>query len=425
MYLMSLDSVRSQNTNNLVMAETALMRAALMGNPAVLTPNQAMDSLSLQEIILANNQSVDKKNTFCDAVNSGIVKVAIPGEKQDLIDCCLSALSRGIERPETEFIISGLKFLYVKDDKGSDVYPYETRCEVIRYIMSSLQNRKRKISVSKPEWLTPDQCELIDMYIESIILLDKAIDQYETEYIKKSQFPFVLSKQLANRLVNEDPKSETAFLINRLIKECSIDNPKIHRSYYYRCVDDFIREGYTYEVCNELRSIIDVAYNMIMAYSVNSPCELSLSSEQADLSQSIIDSSSSDFSLQTSFEKSTDSDALDWETINTIIAEVNRIMLERKCDWNEALNEYYVKESRVSGLITIKYASFTFLKAAVSSLVPGGFFVNFFQEIIEDVVGDKLSGKCSIPGSAKEIIARTKQSNKIRSVLDTVIHTNS
>ena len=62
MYSMNLDSVREKSTNNQIMAEVSLMRAALMGNPAVLSPNQAIDSIVLQEIILNNNKNDFQNN---------------------------------------------------------------------------------------------------------------------------------------------------------------------------------------------------------------------------------------------------------------------------------------------------------------------------------------------------------------------------
>lgn len=56
MYSIILDSVRSKSADNQVMAEVSLMRAALHGTPVVLSPNQAMDSIALQEIIIGNNK---------------------------------------------------------------------------------------------------------------------------------------------------------------------------------------------------------------------------------------------------------------------------------------------------------------------------------------------------------------------------------
>ncbi|MCM1230487.1 MAG: hypothetical protein NC489_10155 [Ruminococcus flavefaciens] len=175
-----------------------------MGNPAVLSPSQAMDSLALQDIILSNNKSDFRLNYFCQAVELGIVRIAIPENDRDLIECCLNSLGRGLTSPSAEFIISGLGFLYAKDDNEKEIHPYSQRCEVTRCIMESLKKGRRNTSmVSLPDWLEPEEKILIEQYIESIVLLDRAVDTYENFVSVKKLYPQILEKLTIDRLTLE------------------------------------------------------------------------------------------------------------------------------------------------------------------------------------------------------------------------------
>ena len=155
------------------------------------------------------------KNYFCEAVSLGIVRVSIPDGCGDLIDYCVSSLKRGIENPTKEFIISGLRFLYEKDPNGKDCFPYEQRKELLTYIINKLQmGRRENMFLEMPSWLSPEQKISVDMYTESVILLDLAVRRgYRTYPNNKKMFVVFLNKILAERLKSVEPNSPLAQLI--------------------------------------------------------------------------------------------------------------------------------------------------------------------------------------------------------------------
>lgn len=419
MYSMNLDSVREKSTNNQIMAEVSLMRAALMGNPAVLSPNQAMDSLALQEIILNNNSEGARSNPFCDAVELGLIRVAIPEESRDLVECCLNALGRGLNNPSTEFIISGLGFLYAKDDNGKDIHPYEQRCAVTRCIITRLtQGRKTYSTVTFPDWLEPDEKEMIEQYIESIILLDKAVRTYENFVSVKRFLPRILEKLIVERLKAEEPQSEISGMLREMQKECARADAPIFRSYYYRFLE-IRRAVNSKETIAEVRTIIDVAYNRVMAMSVSSGAEMSIPNDFGKLSDSIIIAETPECAFQSSYTEADDVSCLNWEMMIWLYQEIQAIMEHKGLDWWSAINELYARESRLPFVLSGKYICYTSLKVAVSAVIPGGALINFIQELIDDTVGDLAGDR--LPGSIGEVRSRTRQARDAKNILDTII----
>lgn len=112
MYSNILDSVRMANDDQLIAVEAFLIRSALSGTPAVLSPNQALDSTPIQLITEGNIHN--SKNHFISAVKLGIVKIALPLGCHSLIEYCIGALRRGEDDRRNEYIFSSLDFLYKK-----------------------------------------------------------------------------------------------------------------------------------------------------------------------------------------------------------------------------------------------------------------------------------------------------------------------
>jgi hypothetical protein len=415
---MNLDSVREKNSDNQIMAEVSLMRAALMGNPAVLSPNQAMDSLALQDIILSNNNGGFRSNYFCQAVEMGIVRIAIPKEDRDLVGCCLNTLGRGLESPSAEFIISGLGFLYAKDDNNNEIHPYSQRCEVTRCIIESLQKgRRNNFVVSLPDWLDSEEKTMIDQYIESIVLLDRAVDTYEDFVSVKNLYPKILEKLAIDRLSNEEPYTEISELLLSLRMECAKPGAPIYRSYYYRFLETR-RSAYSMEAIAEVRTIIDIAYNRVMALSVNTGAEMSIPNDLDNLSDSIIEAENPEMAFRSSYIVEDNISCLNWEMIIWLYTNVQAIMNEKGLDWWSAVNELYARESKLPFTLGGKYMFYTSIKVGLSSLIPGGAIINFLQELIDDIVGDLVGEQ--LPGP-REVIERTRQARNATEILDTII----
>lgn len=425
MYSMVLDSVREKNSNNQIMAEVSLMRAALLGNPVILSPNQAIDSLALQEIILANNNDSFHNNYFCKAVELGIVRVAIQENYRDLIDCCLDTFGRGLNDPSLEFIISGLKFLYEKDANNQDIYPYSQRCELTRYIIERLSGGRRSFKRGDlPSWLSSDEKEIVEQYIESIILLDRAVDTYENFTSNKSLFPQILDRLLIERLANDTPDSELSALLTLVHKKCSIPGAPIYRSYYYRLIGS-MKKYYSKEALSEVRAVIDIAYNKVMALSVHTGAEISIPNQFNQLTDSVIKSYNPETSFRSSYIAEENISCMNWEMMIWIYQEIHSIMEDKGVDWWSAINILYSRESKLPFILSGKYICCTAIKVAISSFIPGGILISFLQELIDDVVGD-IVGEIApdkMPGSPKETKQRSTQAKKVRKMLDTMVFT--
>lgn len=419
MYSEILDSVRENNEDNSIMSEVSLMRAALMGDPVILSPNQAMDSINLQEIIMNNSKSGSSANAFCRAVELGIVCVAIPKQFRDLTAYCIAALNRGLSDSQNEFIISGLQFLYFKDDQGKELHPYEERCRVTECIVERLnEGRRRNNGTSLPEWLSTDEKNMVDQYIESIILLDRAVRTYEDFTSKKNEFPFILERLIVNRLMEEEPETELSKALIFIQKECSKPEAPIYRSYYYRTINGK-SDVFSSKTIIEIKTIIDIAYNRTMAMSVKTGSEISIPNNLTKLSDTIIKNDEPELAVQASYKKEIEASGMDWTTVVWIYEETQAIMQDKGLDWQEALLTLYSRESRMPFVMSGKYLCFTSIKVVLSGSIVGGAIINFLQEIINDSIGDMAGEK--LPGSPKEVIARSKKAKEVKKMLDTII----
>ncbi len=419
---MVLDSVWDKNTNNQIMAEVSLMRAALLGDPVVLSPNQAMDSLALQEIVLSNNRDGRKKNAFCQAVELGIVKVAMPRGNRDLIAYCLSSLNRGLLDPTAEFVISGLHFLYQKDEVGNDIYPYSRRCEITRSLIECFENGQRATtSLLLPVWLSSEEKNMIENYVESVALLNKSIETYNDFVSFKNYFPMVLEKLIWNRLKEEEPKTEMAFILQTMQAECVKKGASVYRSYYYKLIEEMDKRGYSHERLSEVKAIIDIAYNRVMVASVREGSEESISPDLSGLCDFIIETDKPKYAFQSSYTVEADVSCLNWEMIIWVYDEVQAIMENEGLGWESAIEKLYDRERSLPFKMGGKYLVYTSLKVAISSFIPGGAIVNFIQEVIDDTVGDAVGNK--VPGSPGEVKERSKQARDVKTMLDTIIYT--
>ena len=151
-----LDTVRKADLNNFTSIESYLMRTALSGQAAVLSPNQAIDSSAIHALVDGNADG--HGNHFTEAVSSGILRISLPPGTRDLIDYMLLMLNRGSQDRNAEFRFSSLGFLYEKDADDRDIYSYEERAAVLRYIQERIVNSKSAwFRAEKPSLLRPER----------------------------------------------------------------------------------------------------------------------------------------------------------------------------------------------------------------------------------------------------------------------------
>lgn len=421
MFSSALDTVRIANADQLLMVEAFLMRAALAGTPAVLSPNQAMDSAAIQAIVAGNGHN--SKNHFVHAVELGMVRIAIPGGFRSLLDYCLSTINRSLNNPNDEFIFSSLKFLYHKEN-GKYVYEYEFRMEILRYISMRLTEAKlRRQTAVIPTGLSSDEKKSVERYISVMLQLDKAVQYYEQYAWKKELFPRLFQETLVNRLQMEPPKTALSEFIPIVIRECSKPDKSLYRSYYYRFCEQFAGT-FGHDAVREIKEIADVCYNKVAALSMNEQAEVNIAPDFAELASIQASGEDADYSVITS-SQTVDSalQKLDWESLVDIYTEVTAISERNGLSWKEAMEKFYARQARLPFVLGGKHALITSVTMAVSAIPIVGQLTNgIVSEFLWNMICDMSEDVMKKP-SVAEIVALSKRAKKNIEMMDIIVCT--
>lgn len=423
MFSSALDTVRLADEKQLTLVEAFLMRSALSGNPAVLSPNQAIDSAAIQAIIAGND--LNNKNHFIRAVEKGIVRVSLPGGTRSILEHCLNALNRSKENPDKEFLFSSLKFLYAKEN-GISVYDYEFRRKILDYISDELsQSRFRNHRPAPlPVTLLPEEQEMIHRYIRVLVELDQAIRYYDQYSYKKEMYPKMVIKALTDRLQTLPPQSALAELIIQMLRACEVPDSSMYRSYYYRLCDRYVHD-FGVEAVQEVREILDICYNKLIAISMNEQAELNIAPSFAETA--VLQASENDVSqtlLTTSNRVDHVTQKLDWEILVEIYEEITALCNEKHLYWQEALELYHARQSALPFVLGGKYALITSMTMAISSVpVVGTLINNAVAEILLDTFFGEMEDMMKKP-SVKDIVCESKKARQKTHLIDLIICTD-
>lgn len=426
-YLMTLDSVRDNSEDNDLIGEYNILKNALEGYPTVLSPNQAMDSLVLQDIVIGNDKN--GRNPFCEAVQRGIVRVAIPKEYRDLIDYCIASLTRS--RKGDEFVISGLKFLNVKDSENNFVHPLQERKELAEYICKKLScYRKKSQTVNYPQWLEQNQKDEVDYYINSVILLDRSIEFYEDYRSNKKIFPVILETMLKKRLSEvEFVDVQRTKLIKILLREIKRrKEPSIYRSHYYRVIGK-VSKDFDKAVCDEIKTIVDIAYNRILASALSATVELGVSDEHAVIVKSVMKNNkpqaSKTYSKKVKNTKQSSYCAVNWEQIVYIYDEVKELVKKENLEWLQALRVFYSRERTAPFKKAVGFVASKSIKVGLSLIAPSTGVAGNIAAFCSDPVGDGISNVfgslIDAPSSIKDLGNQILRARGTVKTLDTFI----
>ena len=383
-----LDTVRKADLNNFTSIESYLMRTALSGQAAVLSPNQAIDSSAIHALVDGNADG--HGNHFTEAVSSGILRISLPPGTRDLIDYMLLMLNRGSQDRNAEFRFSSLGFLYEKDADDRDIYSYEERAAVLRYIQERIVNSKSAwFRAEKPSLLRPETEIPVERLIGSILRLNESSSAYSPFVSRQDQLPRTLTDKLTSRLGMEDPETPLAELLRRTLEKSSAPDAPFYRTYYYRLVESDRRELGPDAVA-EVKSIIDLSYNELMAQAVGQPSALTVGAAMPEVAAMQADTSPTDL-IVTQAIQSPDQDTaiLNWEYVTEIVREVRALCEAKHCSWEDGLRLYYQRQSRLPFLLGGKYFFITSVTMAVSAIpVIGAFTNNLVSEFLWNVVCD-------------------------------------
>lgn len=414
MYSSALDTVRKTDEKQLLTVEAVLMRSALSGDPAVLSPNQAVDSAAIQAIVLGNENQ--DKNYFLEAVKLGIIRVSIPEGSTSIIDYFDKLFLRNSNNSTNAFIFSSLPFLYYDD------VDEQGRSEVFKYICSYLHEyRLRTRSASVPSWLSSSDKEIVERFATSIIRLDSAVQLYDTYSNCRELLPDILFKLLSQRLLVEKPNTALSELIKKMLDECNRPDRSYYRSYYYRICDSY-KPDFGAEAVKEVKEIIDICYNKLTSLSLNTGAELNIDSSLYLLAETQIKNDSVKYSgVSFSSVPETDLEKLDWYSIVEIYRSVDEICRNKGYSWKEALELYYHMQQRLPFILGGKTFLITSITMAVSSIpIVGTILSNPVSEFIWNLFCDEVGDVIQKP-SAKEIFKQTKNANHNRKVMDIVV----
>lgn len=422
MFSSTLDTVREADRQQLTLVEAFLMRSALSGNPAVLAPNQAVDSAAIQAIVAGNDRH--STNYFIEAVRKGIVRVALPANVRTMMDYCLSTVQRCLEDPQNEFIFSSLKFLYAEEN-GVQVHDYAFRSQVLQYIASELTaiRRRNHTAAPFPVELTEEEKASVERYIHAINALDRAITEYNAYAQKKMLYPKILEHALAQRLQATDPQTPLAQLLTRMIRACSGDSSSIYRSYYYRLCDTCIPE-FGSEAVAEVRQIIDICYNKLIAISMQERAEINIPTIfETTISVQASGSDVAQAMLMTASQPDTATETLDWEVLVEIYEAVDALCREKGLPWQQALEKYYAGQNLLPFKLGGKYAIITAMNMAISSIpVVGTLLDGAVSQILMDTLLSEVEGIVGKP-SLMDIVTMGKKAKKRVDMMDVILCT--
>lgn len=414
-----LDTVRIANENQLIAIEAFLMRSALSGTPAVLSPNQAIDSTAVQLITEGNIHN--SKNHFIRAVELGIVKVAIPTGFRSMLDYCLDTLKRGEKDPNNEFIFSSMKFLYEKvDDKP--VFEYNDRMEILNYIYTKLSEAKfRGRTIAAPASLNDEQKEMVERYISTIIQLDDAVRYYESFVSRKELIPVYIKELVYSRLSIAEPQTEIYEFLSLIKNRFGNTDWPIYRSFYYRLCEQYAHD-YSSKTIEEFKMIIDICYNKVVALSIDDNAELNIAPDFSEVASIQASDNNTEHSIVTS-SQIVDSayEKLDWECLVDIYTEVSKICESTGNTWQDALGIYRGRQSRLPFVLSGKYALITSVTMAVSAIpVIGTITGNIVSEFMWNMICDVM-GEVTKKPSLQDIVSMTQRAKKNTDMMDIVV----
>ena len=397
------------------------MRSVLSGSPAVLSPNQAVDSAAIQAIAVGNGHN--SRNHFIRAVELGMVKIALPMGFRSLLDYCMDTIKRGEHDPQNEFIFSSLPFLYRKEN-DEYVYDYAFRKTVLDYIFTALSETRRKYSTGvMPSGLSPEEQATIERYISVMQQLDRAVQYYEDYYSKKELLPKLLEAELVKRLMNEPPDTAMAEFLPLIIQTCNKPDSSVYRSFYYRFCDLHMA-SFGLDVMMEVKEIINICYNKVLALSLKEQAEIAISPDYAQTASLQASGEDADYSLVSSSREDHDAlEKLDWETLVEIYEAISSICREKGLSWQEAIREYHKQQSRLPFMLGGKYVLITSLTMAASAIplvgtLTGSAVSDFMWNAICDA-GSDLAKKPSVT----DIVEMTKQAKKNTDIMNIVVCT--
>jgi len=402
--------------------EAYLMRAALSGDPAVLSPNQAIDSAAIQSIADGNRRQ--GRNPFVRAVAKGLVRVTLPEHVRTLLDHCLNTLQKGKDDPDKAFIFSSLNFLYAEEN-GQPVYDAAARTAILNYIYNELNhaNQRNRAPASVPVALPPREAELVDRYIRVILELDRAIDAYDKYAYRKELYPIMVRNALVKRLQNAKPQTALSELIVQLLPACDTPDSCQYRSYYYRLCDRYTHD-YGAAAVREVRELLDLCYNQLIAFSLKEPSELNIAPELPEIAALQAAGEDVSHTLSTTAQQLEQApQQLDWEAMVDIFEEVTALCEEKGLTWQEALAKYHARQSGLPFMLGGKFALVSALTIAISNVpIVGPAVFEVAMNFLSDAAVEFLEKQFRQP-SVTEVFRQAKQARKRKKMMDYVVCT--
>lgn len=413
MFTDAFDSVRTQvallgeeeSKNNSIYSEISLFQLLLSGEIPNLTPAQILDSSAFFNITSSN------RNTFLDLMNDKFISITLfPGEKS-LRHHFLKCLNKGLDNKEELYAFSIFPFL--------TSYSENLRKDFQKHLISVIQDQYFDFSF---DGINSEHSEYMEEVFDNFQVIDVLTYKNLKQKRSFSQNISPLVLQICNEIVLTQENEEFNNLFSELKADKNGDTINtFFRSTYYGFLDR-VKTHYSTEIINQLRKIVDIAYNIAIASSIDDTDGSKISSDLSLLHTSNILSelkpkvkTTSEITIQTNQEKS-----LTWEIVYEILKEVKSLSNDKKISYKQALVKYK-NHNKISDTFSIcKYVAYSSLK----TLLPGGEFLNIAVNVASDVAlnaGTELLDTKLHQLSVSELVEKIKTNHKKRQIVTDTI----
>ncbi len=273
MYSNVFDTVRNTDID-LINCEGLLYTSILNGLHPTFSLNQAVDSMALINI-------VQNDKTILNFIKNGYIKIALfgnyTGEHDELTVFLANKLSECIDKNKASFKFSSLPFLYTGTYKEKQLIELYSR---MRDVVIGNKNTFTSYDAKKAGMdLNQDDFYKIQNYLETIRYIEGAIKGRYIPATGKKRKKATLYEKLQKEFTFFDSnlqESSMSLCIKDLKKVLEDENKKDgseqrvnSRSFLYECIE---RLRCSDEEEKELKSIVDLCYNEVVAASIND-CE--------------------------------------------------------------------------------------------------------------------------------------------------------
>ncbi|MCE5287185.1 MAG: hypothetical protein LLG02_15255 [Pelosinus sp.] len=356
-------------SNNATQAEISLFYIMIMGYHPTLTQTQIIDS----NIIIRIAQSKYKEH-FLKLIKNGNIRISLSPKSDSVQDHFIKSMQIGLDDDSQFYDFSSIPFL-------SD-YNNKTRKLIQRKIIEAFSKGCFNF---KNDDILPEHAEYLSDIVRFILEINIASS---SSYIKGGNYTISLDGALGEIISRLQKNCEDKDLVS-LMNELKLATFSNQRSLYYNFLNE-AEKRHDKVTIEKVRKLVNYCYNIAIATSVNDPegARINIPSEvDSEILSSLVSNSKIEEN-KISFNNS--NDYLTWESVSHILQELESIQKEKKCDREEAIKIFKVRQSRTPIRLIGKYIGISALTLPFNFLPLGDSIPDFIIGAFSDTIGEKL-----------------------------------